>query len=74
MFESSWDRHYIMEMKMREETKHTYYWVVEATDNGKVVFRKEYHDKEGKAFRAYNSLKTKGTVSIQRKWHQRNVA
>jgi hypothetical protein len=54
-------------MTMREE-KMTYYWVVEAIDNGKVIFRREYHDKEAKAFRAYNSLKTKGTVSIQRKW------
>lgn len=52
---------------MRDE-KMTYYWIVEATDNGKVIFRKEYHDKEGKAFRAYNSLKTRGTVSIQKKW------
>ena len=42
---------------MREENKHTYYWIVEATDNGQVIFRKEYHDREGKAFRAYNSLK-----------------
>jgi hypothetical protein len=63
-----------MEMKMREETKHTYYWIVEATDNGKVVFRKEYHDTEGKAFRAYKSLKANGTVSIQRKWHEKKTA
>jgi len=59
---------------MREETKHTYYWIVEATDNGKVVFRKEYHDTEGKAFRAYKSLKANGTVSIQRKWHEKKTA
>lgn len=52
---------------MREE-KLIYYWVVEATDDGKVIFRKEYHDKERKAFRVYKSLKSKGTVSIQRKW------
>jgi hypothetical protein len=56
-----------MEMTMREE-KMEYYWVVEATDNGKVIFRREYHDKERKAFRAYKTLKSKGTVSIQRKW------
>lgn len=67
MFESCRDRHHIREIKMRDE-KMTYYWIVEATDNGKVIFRKEYHDKEGKAFRAYNSLKTRGTVSIQKKW------
>ena len=59
---------------MREENKHTYYWIVEATSDGRVIFRKEYHDREGKAFRAYNSLKTKGTVSIQRKWYKRKVA
>ena len=59
---------------MREETKREYYWIVEAIDNGKVIFRKEYHDKEGKAFRAYNSLKTNGTVSIQRKWLERKIA
>ena len=59
---------------MREETKREYYWIVEANDNGKVIFRKEYHDKEGKAFRAYNSLKTDGTVSIQRKWLERKIA
>lgn len=52
---------------MRED-KMQYYWVVEATDNGKVIFRREYHDKQGKAFRVYNSLKSKGVVSIQRKW------
>jgi quinol monooxygenase YgiN len=63
-----------METTMREETKREYYWVVEVTDNSKVVFRKEYHDKEGKAFKAYNSLKSNGTVSIQRKWYDRKVA
>ena len=51
-----------------------YYWIVEATDNGKVIFRKEFHDKEGKAWVAYNSLKSKGAVSIQRKWRERKVA
>jgi len=59
---------------MREETKREYYWVVEATNNGNTVFRKEYHDTEGKAFRVYNSLKSNGTVSIQRKWYERKVA
>lgn len=59
---------------MREETKCEYYWIVEAIDNGKVIFRKEYHDKEGKAFRAYNFLKTNETVSIQRKWLERKIA
>jgi len=53
---------------MKEQENIKYYWVVEATEGNKVIFRKEYHDKEGKAFRVYNSLKTKGTVSIQRKW------
>jgi hypothetical protein len=63
-----------METDMREETKREYYWIVEAIDNGQVIFRKEYHDKEGKAFKAYNSLKSNGTVSIQRKWHERKIA
>jgi len=67
MLESCRDHHYTREIDMREE-KMVYYWVVEATEGNKVIFRKEYHDKEGKAFRVYNSLKTKGTVSIQRKW------
>lgn len=61
-------------MKMREDTKQEYYWIVEATDGNKVIFRKEYHDKEGKAFKVYNSLKSRGTVSIQRKWHERKSA
>lgn len=59
---------------MREDTKQEYYWIVEATDGNKVIFRKEYHDKEGKAFKVYNSLKSRGTVSIQRKWHERKSA
>ena len=63
-----------MEMIMRDENKREYYWVVEVTDNSKVVFRKEFHDKEAKAFKAYNALKSSGTVSIQRKWYERNVA
>jgi len=59
---------------MQDEAKREYYWLVQAIDNGKIIFNKEYHDKDGKAFRVYKSLKSKGAVSIQRKWYERKIA
>ena len=57
---------------MREEkTKRDYFWIVEACDrNGRVNYRKEYHDKDGLALRDYARLKAHGTVSIQRKYKE----
>ena len=61
---------------MKDETvKRDYYWIVEASDrNGRVNFRKEYHVKDGSAFKDYGRLKSKGTVSIQRKFKEYKVA
>ena len=61
---------------MKEETvKRDYFWIVEASDrNGKINYRKEYHDKDGSAFRDYARLKAQGTVSIQRKYKEHRYA
>lgn len=61
---------------MKDETvKRDYYWLVEAADrNGRVNYRKEYHVKDGSAFRDYDRLKAKGTVSIQRKFKEYKIA
>ena len=61
---------------MRDETtKRDYYWIVEASDrNGRINYRKEYHHKDGSAFRDYNRLKSHGTVSIQRKYKEYKTA
>ena len=60
------------EIRMKEETvRRDYFWIVEASDrNGRVNYRKEYHDKDGSAFRDYARLKAHGTVSIQRKFKE----
>ena len=58
-----------------EQVKRDYYWVVEATDrNGNSNYRKEYHVKDGSAFRDYARLKAHGTVSIQRRFKEYKVA
>lgn len=55
--------------------KREYYWIVEACDNnGRINFRKEYHDKEGLALKEYARLRSTGTVSIQRKFKEQKVA
>ena len=60
---------------MRDEAKRDYFWVVEVTDrNGRVNYRKEYHNKDGSAFRDYTRLKAQGTVSIQRKFKEYKFA
>ena len=61
---------------MKEElVKRDYYWLVEASDrNGRINYRKEYHDKDGSAFRDYTRLRSQGTVSIQRKFKEYKVA
>ena len=61
---------------MKEEhTKRDYFWIVEAADrNGRINYRKEYHDKDGSAFRDYARLKAHGTVSIQRKYKEYKAA
>ena len=61
---------------MRDETvKRDYYWVVEASDpNGRINYRKEYHNKDGSAFRDYARLKVTGAVSIQRKFKEYKIA
>lgn len=65
-----------MREQMKDETvKRDYFWIVEASDrNGKVNYRKEYHDKDGSAFRDYARLKAHGTVSIQRKYKEYKIA
>ena len=62
--------------KMKDEqVKRAYYWIVEATDrNGRPNYRKEYHVNDGSAFRDYNRLKAKGTVSIQRRFKEYKFA
>ena len=76
MFESSRNRHFAMGDDMKDEqVKRDYYWIVEATDrNGKANYRKEYHVNDGSAFRDYNRLKAKGTVSIQRRFKEYKFA
>ena len=61
---------------MKEQiVKRDYYWVVEACDrNGRINFRKEYHDKDGSALNDYIRLRSKGAVSIQRKFKEYKVA
>ena len=61
---------------MKEETvKRDYFWIVEASDrNGRVNYRKEYHDKDGSAFRDYARLKAQGTVILQRKFKEYKIA
>ena len=58
-----------------DAVKRDYFWVVEVTDhNGRVNYRKEYHNKDGSAFRDYARLKTQGTVCIQRKFKEYKIA
>ena len=58
-----------------ENVKRDYFWIVEAADrNGRINYRKEYHDKDGSAFRDYARLKAHGTVSIQRKYKEYKAA
>ena len=61
---------------MKEEhTKRDYFWIVEASDrNGRVNYRKEYHDKDGSAFKDYTRLKAQGTVTLQRKFKEYKIA
>ncbi len=61
---------------MKEEiVKRDYFWIVEAAyRNGRVNYRKEYHDKDGSAFKDYARLKAQGTVSIQRKYKEYKIA
>lgn len=63
-------------LRMKDETvKRDYYWVVEASDpNGQINYRKEYHNKDGSAFRDYARLKANGAVSIQRKFKEYKIA
>ena len=64
------------DIRMKDETvKRDYFWIVEASDrNGRINYRKEYHDKDGSAFRDYARLKAHGTVSIQRKYKEYKIA
>lgn len=58
-----------------ERVKRDYYWIVEVSDrNGHINYRKEYHEKDGSAFKDYTRLKSKGTVSIQRRFKEYKVA
>lgn len=58
-----------------EQVKRDYYWVVEACDqNGRINFRKEYHEKDGSAFKEYARLKANGAVSIQRRFKEYKIA
>jgi len=61
---------------MKDETvKRDYFWIVEASDrNGRVNYRKEYHDKDGSAFKDYTRLKAQGTVTLQRKYKEYKIA
>ena len=60
---------------MEETVKRDYYWIVEACDrDGRVSYRKEYHNKDGSALKDYARLKAQGTVSIQRKYKERKIA
>ena len=61
---------------MKEEhTKRDYFWIVEASDrNGRVNYRKEYHDKDGSAFKDHTRLKAQGTVTLQRKFKEYKIA